>query len=392
MGFRVVKWIALLLVCASLALAQRPPIEDAWSLLSKGRRPEAVQLLQKIIKDNPRDADARLLLGSVLMEEGDRSESISQLSEAVRLRPDSAQAQNALGEALNAFGDSKAALGLFEKAVALNPRLAQAQVNLGLVLLKFNEYSAAEPHLDRAIQLMGHSPDAAYPLYLRAKIDIEKGEVKRAAADLEQAVTLEPNFAEAWSDLGEARKTLLDNPGALAAFEKAVQFAPRDPIAQTRLGAELLDERQPQQALPHLEESARLDPGNQSTLYSLERALRESGHPEQAEAVREALKTLLVQKDQADQNEFKAVELNNQGSALEKAGELPQALDKYREAMELDPRHAGIRINYAAALLRLGHWSQGIAELRQALQLDPGNAAVKNALKEALAHPPAAAH
>ncbi|HEV2416218.1 MAG TPA: tetratricopeptide repeat protein [Terriglobia bacterium] len=381
--------IVILLACASLALAQRPPIEDAWDLLSKGRRPEAVHLLYEIIKAHPSDADARLLLGSVLMEEGERSESIAQLSEAVRLRPDSAEAQNALGEAFNAFGDTKAALAPFEKAVALNPGLARAQVNLGLVLLKSDEYSTAEPHLDRAIQLMGHSPDAAYPRYLRAKIYTKRGEVKRAAADLEQAVTLEPNFAEAWSDLGEARKTLLDNAGALAAFEKAVQFAPEDPVSQTRLGSELLDQKEAQQALPHLEEAARLNPGDQSTLYNLERALREAGHPEQAKAVGEKLQTFLLQKDQADQNAFKAIQLNNQGSALEKVGKLPQALEKYREALELDPQHAGIRVNFAAALLRLGQWNQGVAELREALQLDPNNLAIKKALEEALAHPPA---
>ncbi|MGH9404040.1 MAG: tetratricopeptide repeat protein [Terriglobia bacterium] len=380
--------IVIFLACASLAFAQRPPIEDAWDLLSKGRRPEAVHLLYEIIKAHPSDADARLLLGSVLMEEGERSESIAQLSEAVRLRPNSAEAQNALGEAFNAFGDSKAALDPFEKAVALNPRLARAQVNLGLVLLKSGEYSPAEPHLDRAIQLLGQSSDAAYPRYLRAKIYTERGEVKRAETDLEQAVSLEPNFAEAWSDLGEARKTLLDNAGALAAFEKAVQFAPEDPVSQTRLGSDLLDQKDAQEALPHLEAAVRLDPGNQSAMYNLERALHEGGHPAEAEAVRRKLTALLLQKDQTDQNAFKAIQLNNQGAALEKAGKLRQALEKYHEAMELDPQHVGIRVNFAAALLHLGQWNQGVAELREALQLDPTNLAAKKALEKALAHPP----
>lgn len=380
--------LSLLLACASLAWAQGPPVEEAWSLLSKGHRAEAVQLLNQIIKARPRDADARLLLGSVLMEDGKRKESIAQLTEAVRLRPDSAKAQNALGEALNAFGEPQAALGPFEKAAALDPGFAQAQVNLGLVLLKSDEYAAAAPHLDRAVELLGRSPDAAYPYYLRAKIDTERGRVKKAAADLELAVWLEPNFSEAWSDLGEARKILLDNAGALAAFRKAVEFAPADPVAQTRLGSELLDDRKAQQALPHLEEAVSIDPENQSALYNLERALRETGHPEQAGTVRNQLAELLQRKDQAAQNAFKAIQLNDQGAALEKAGKLREALEKYREAMALDPQHVGIRVNVAAALLHLGDWNQGVTELRKVLQMDPDNVSVQKALAEALAHPP----
>ncbi len=378
----------LLLACASITLAQRPPVEEAWNLLAKGERPEAVRLLYGIIKTDPGNADARLLLGSVLMEEGRRSESLTQLSEAVRLRPDSAQAQNALGEALDAFGETQAARGPFQKAVALNPRFAVAQVNLGLVLLKSGDYSAAAPHLDRAIQVLGQSPDAAYPRYLRAKIYTARGKAERAAADLQQAVSLEPNFAEAWSDLGEARKTLLDNSGALAAFEQAVHFAPNDPVAQSRLGLELLDQRKVGQAIPHLEEAVRLDPQNQSALYSLERALRQAGQPQQADVVQGKLIALLHHRDQAAEEALQAIQLNDQGVALEKAGKLRAALEKYRAALELDPQHVGIRVNFAAALLHLGQWNEGVAELREALRLNPDNLALKKALEEALAHPP----
>jgi tetratricopeptide (TPR) repeat protein len=388
---RCVRMVFGLLVCASIALAQRPPVEQAWTLLAQGRRDEAVSLLYGIIKTNPTDADARLLLGSILMEEGQRSESIGQLTEAVRLRPDSPEAQDAFGEALNTFGEIGPARGAFEKAIILNPGFAQAQVDLGLVLLKSGKPSAAQPHLDRAIQLLGSSSDAAFPHYLRAKVYTERGEVRNAAADLEEAVSLDPKFTEAWSDLGQARKTLLDQAGALEAFKKAVSFAPNDPVAQTRLGSELVEQGKEAEAVPHLAEAARLDPENQSALYNLERALRQEGHTAQAEAVQEELVALLQSKDRKDQRSFTAIELNDQGSALEKAGKLEAALERYRAALQLDPGYVGIRINYAAALLHLGRWSEGVAELREVLRVDPGNATVKKALAGALAHPPQAA-
>jgi len=381
------RWLAAL-VCAGFLVAQRPPVEEAWDLLAKGQRKEAIRLLHEIVKSHPRDADARLLLGSVLMEEGEREESIAQLTEAVRLRPKSAEAQNALGEAFNTFGNPKAARGPFEKAVELNPGLAQARVNLGMVLLEAGAFEEAARQLDRGIELLGQTADAAYPRYLRAKVYTEQSDVEKAAAQLKQAVGLRPDFAEAWSDLGEARKTLLDDAGALAAFERAVAISPEDAVAQTRLGLEYLHQGQAHVAVEHLQIAARLDPGNQTTLYDLQLALREDGYTEQADQVKKKLAELLRAKDKSDQNSLVAIQLNSQGADLEKAGNLRAALEKYRAALELYPEHVGIRTNFAVALLRLGDWSEGLAQLREALRRDPDNVTLKAALDDALAQAP----
>ena len=376
------------IACGGLLWAQRAPVEEAWALLAKGQRQQAIALLHRIIQNNPHDADARLLLGSVLQEEGDRAESIAQLTEAVRLRPRSAEAQNALGEAFNAFGDAKSARAPFEKAVSLDPKFAQARVNLGLILLQGGEKEAAGVQLDRAIELFGHTADAAYAHYLRAKICSDKSEVDKAAAHLQEAVSLRPDFAEAWSDLGEARKTLLDDDGALAAFEKAVALDAGDAVAQTRLGEEYLSREKAHLAVAHLQEAVRLDPDNQSTLYNLQAALREDGQSAQADAIKQKLAELLRKKDSDDQKSVTALQLNSQGVDLEKAGDLHGAVEKYRAALDLYPEHAGVRVNYAIALLRLGQWSQGLGELREAVRRDPGNALLKAALDDALTQAP----
>lgn len=380
-------WLALL-AFAGFLLAERPPVEEAWSLLAKGQRPQAIRLLYEIIKANPRDTDARLLLGSVLQEEGDRGESIAQLTEAVRLRPNSAEAQNALGEAFNAFGDPAAARGPFQKAVALDPSFSQAHINLGLVLLQASEYGPAAQHLDRAIELLGKKPDAAYPHYLRAKVYTEENEIEKATDHLKEAVALRPDFAEAWSDLGDARKTLSDESGAIQALERAVALAPDDAVAQTRLGSEYLDQGKAHLAVVHLQEAARLDPKNQSTLYSLQRAYREDGQTEQANAAKKQLAQMLREKDKADQNLLAGIQLNNQGADLEKAGDLRGALEKYQSALELLPDHVGIRVNLAVALLRLGQWARGLAELRECIRRQPDNAVLKAALDDALTQAP----
>jgi predicted Zn-dependent protease len=66
--------------------------------------------------------------------------------------------------------------------------------------------------------------------------------------------------------------------------------------------------------------------------------------------------------------------------ALEKAGDVRAALEKYRAALDLDPTDVVLRLNYGLALCRLGRWQEGAAELREVLRLDPNNAHAAKAL------------
>jgi tetratricopeptide (TPR) repeat protein len=383
----MMRRIFFVLAC-TFVLAGQQTLDRAWQLAAAGQRREAIDVLHQLINGDPKNADARLLLGSLLMEEGQRTESIDQLTAAVRLRPQSVEAENALGEAYNKFGDSANARAAFQKAVALKPDYAIAQLNLGQVLLAGGKPDVAAEHLDRAIQLLGRSDEAADARYLRAKAYSARGETQKAAAQLEQAVAIRPNFAEAWSDLGQARRTLLDGGGALTAFERAVRSNPEDSVAQYRLGAEYLRQDKPHAAVEHLQKAYQLNAADQSTLNSLQMALRQDGRTEEAAQIKQKLAELLRQKDTENQNHLNAVKLNNEGAGLEKSGDLRGALAKYREALRLYPEHVGIRVNYAVALLRLGQWTEGLDELHEALLRDPSNAQIKTALHDALAQAP----
>jgi len=380
-----------ILIAYSAAHAQRPAVEEAWELLAKGKREQAVTLLGEIIRRNSADADARLLLGSILADGGDHAGALVHLRQAVKLRPNYAEARNALGESLNALGDTRSARETFQRAVELAPNHARARENLGLTLLQDGMFAEAGQQLDDAIRLLGDSEPAAYTRYLRAKVHAEQNEPKKAAAELNRALALRPDFAEAWSDLGQARLTLGDDAGALAAFERSVRLNPEGAVALTRLGSLYLQFGRARDAVPHLEKAARLDAENQTALYNLQRALRENGQVERAAQIKTQLTELFRKRDRASQDALVAVRLNNEGASLEKKGNLRAAVEKYRTAVDKNPKHAGIRVNLAVALLRLGRWQEGIAELREAVRQDPTNERFRRALEDALAQAPAAA-
>ena len=378
----------LVLLMMGTILGQRSPLDSAWDLVSKGQRDKAVALLQELIRTEPRNGDARLLLGSLLSEQGKLDEALQQLKEAAGLLPDSAEAHNALGEGLHSAGEIEASRPEFEKAVRLNPKLAQAQCNLGMVLGELGELPAAAGHLDAAIKLMGSTEEAAVSHYFRAKVYTQEGRTDKAMAELDIALKLKPGLAAAWSDLGQARKSQQDDAGALAAFERSVSLDPDDAAAQARLGAEYLHRKQAHQAVAHLERALQLDPADQTALFNLQIALRQDGREEEARDVSAKLAALIQRKDQGLQNNLTANRLNNEGVKLQQAGDLRGALAKYSAAHELNPDSELFLFNMAVTLLRVGRWKEGLAALDECRARDPNNAKLKAVWDDAIRQAP----
>ena len=368
----------------SRVVSKREDLQKARQLLSKGSADEAASLLQGIVEQDSHDAEAQLLLGTALALVPQPSKAIAALRRAVDLRPDFAPGYNTLGMTLGRFGELDAARQAFEKAVELDPKFAEAHVNLSLILAQRKEFLGAADHLRRAIALQGKSDAAAYSHCLLGKVHNEQDQPQAAAQELEKAVELRPNYAEAYLDLALTQRKLSGNSDCLHALKKAVELAPNHPIARYQLGKEYLSRGMTEEALVQLREAARLQPCDRAVLYSLDRALLSSGRAEEAKSVEEKLQEILRSANELRAGTLEATRLNNDGVELEKAGHLAAALEKYRGALDLDPLHTGYRRNLALGLCRLGQWEQGIAELREVLRQNPDDGEATKALYIAL--------
>jgi len=370
--------MALLLV--GVAAAEQASVENARDLLAKGRLKEAAVVLHEVVAADPGNVDARTLLGTTLALQGMRGESIEQLTEVVRLQPDSAKAYNTLGLALSRFVEVKGAREAFEKALELEPNLAEARVNLALLQAQAGEFGPAGENLDRAIQLQGDTPPAAYSHYLRARTWIAQKQMGKASSELEVAVKSRPDYAKAWSDLGGVRRLEGDPKGAQQALERAVALDPGDETAQYRLGLQCLENREPHRAIDYFRKALQHEPDDRAILYNLALALRRDGQEVEAKRVDDRLSKLIQTRNKVAATGQGIGDLNDAGMALEKAGDVRAALEKYRAALDLDPTDVVLRLNYGLALCRLGRWQEGAAELREVLRLDPNNAHAAKAL------------
>ena len=89
--------------------------------------------------------------------------------------------------------------------------------------------------------------------------------------------------------LGAASASLGRRDAARSAFEAAMAISPRDPVSYTNLGLLDLDAGAPQSAIGRFAEALILDPSSTVALNGLAQALRQSGHPERAARVEQAI-------------------------------------------------------------------------------------------------------
>ena len=138
-------------------------------------------------------------------------------------------------------------------------------------------------------------------------------------------MTVQPDFGGGMVGSWTGAKAMLDDAGAFAAFQRAVELNPENAVSQYRLGAEHLRQGNAHEAVKHLRKSFQLDPGNQSTLNSLQLALRQDGQVDEAGEIKRSWRRRCVTSTGTATIAFDALRLNNEGAALEKAGNLPAA-------------------------------------------------------------------
>ena len=102
-------------------------------LMRQNKRPEAADIAAAILKDNPKDSDARGLQASLLLDRGEVQKAISELQAVVNAVPDNFVARYNLGRAHVARGEWEQARQQFTEAIRerpdyLPPRLALAQL------------------------------------------------------------------------------------------------------------------------------------------------------------------------------------------------------------------------------------------------------------------------
>jgi tetratricopeptide (TPR) repeat protein len=206
--------------------------------------------------------------------------------------------------------------------------------------------------------------------------------VREAVEHARMTVQRNPRYSEGRYNLAMGLHRLGDHAGAAAEYRALLTSVdardiPRPRLAEVRygLGSALRATGQLAEAIPELEQSVSLNPGNAETQGELGRAYAEAGRPDAALAHFNRAAALAP-----DAPSHRA----NLGTALLQLHRPADAIAALTEAIRLDPSLADTYVNLGVAYATIGDFPRAAGAYREALRLRPSDSQTRSALTAVL--------
>lgn len=198
--------------------------------LERGDAEQALAFAERAVALAPSNPGALLNLGAALRSLGQLDRSIAATLRARALAPQIAETHYNLGNTLDERAGeqprpSAEVEHAYRCALALRPTYLKALYQLAQTLIRSHELAEALGWLDRACALEPHNAalHAARAVVLRQVDRLEAAE-----ASYRRAVVLDPSAAAALFNYGNLRLARADPAGAIAWYDRALDFNPSD--------------------------------------------------------------------------------------------------------------------------------------------------------------------
>jgi tetratricopeptide (TPR) repeat protein len=220
----------------SFALAHAGLVDAAWQRFREtgdaAWADRALEASREALRLDPYQADVLVSLAGVHAGTGRHGEARQALEQAIRLQPRHDEAFRALGETLAASGRPVEARAAYERAIDLRPAYWRHHYRYGVFLFDQHDLEGARREFERVTALVPESP-AGYQALGRLYQTLD--DLPRARAAYERA--LERGFSvSAVSNLGALLHWEGRYRDAMAAYERAIQAAPAEPLFHRNVG------------------------------------------------------------------------------------------------------------------------------------------------------------
>ena len=346
-------------VAAFLLLFQADYTTEGMKALDEGKYDAAAQAFRKAIEADPKDyfAHFNLAMAFTLLQRD--PEAVAEYRKTLELKPGLYEAELNAGIVLLRQKNPAEALPLLEEAAGHKPQEFRPRYYLAEAQLQTGDFGKAEESYKLAIALDAKSAGAQLGM---AQVLVQQGRISEADAYFRQAAQLEPKYREYLLELAALYEKASENSQAIAIYREF----PDNPAAQARLGELLLESKQFEDAVPRLEEAFGKDPSpvNRSALAAayvftrkLDKALPLLEQSVAAEPGNYDLRMMYAralrdkrQFQPAARQFYEAARLKpaepkpwtELGGMLYMAGDLPQALSAFEQAVRNGENTAGI--------------------------------------------------
>ena len=241
----------------------------------------------------------------------------------------------------------------------MNHKKAIKNNDKGCLFLEQGSLSLAEKCFKKAVKLNPNYVEAYNNL---GNILQLQGKNDEAVGYLGKAIEIEPNFSQAYYNLGNALKQLGEIDDAFASYQKAIAINPDLAEAYANLGSIQQQRGRAEAALEYYNKAIQLNPDGAEVYYNRGKLLCQSG-----------------QFEIALENFYKAIELkpdyfeaySNCGVLLSGSGQFDKAIENFDTAIRLKPDLAVAYSNRGNALSESGQPEAALVSFDKAVQLKP---------------------
>jgi arylsulfatase A-like enzyme/cytochrome c-type biogenesis protein CcmH/NrfG len=196
------------------------------SLRMAGKTKEAVDVLERTARKNPKFTQPWLSLAAVFVKQNRMPEAVAAYEKILSITPDHAEALRGLGDLALMKGAVEEAAKRYGRVVEADPADVGALSKLGVTRMRTGRVAEAVSLFQKAVELEPKNGEAL--LYLAGAL-ASSGRGADAVTYFERALAVGPRTTMALNGLGLTRLQLGDRAGAKAAFQESLKLDPRQP-------------------------------------------------------------------------------------------------------------------------------------------------------------------
>ncbi|MFN5989420.1 MAG: tetratricopeptide repeat protein [Dolichospermum sp.] len=304
-----------------------------------------------------------LTYGIQLWRIGDTNNAIKPMENAVIKDPNSWEAY--YNAALIRLQQEKydLALDAINIAIIKQPSFYRSYLLKGMIFQQLKKYENAEAALNQGILEAEKDKKEDFLLYqVRGEIFDELKRYRKAIADFTQAITINPQFAQAYIKRGIAKFESGDTPGAITDYNQAITINPQYAPAYNSRGIAKSALGDKKGAIKDYIQAITINPKFAQAYSNRGVAKAESGDKEGAMA--DFTQAITI-------NPQDAIAYNSRGLAKALSGDTPGAIADFTQAITINPQYAQAYYNRGNAKFESGDKAAAIADYDQAITINP---------------------
>ncbi len=329
-------------------------ISDARQYQERGDNKAAVIQLKNALQNNPNNADARYLLGTIYNKTGDYKSAEKELRKALSLGMSPVKVLPDLGQTLLSLGQFQQVLDDTDQLSHNNS--AEIASLRGNALLALGKVKDAKVAFDLALKDKPDFPDALIGL---ARYSLLEKDMESATTFAEQAVARNPQNVSAWLYKGDLLRMKGEVDSALAAYDEVVKLKPNNPVAYLNKASLEIGEKKFDVAKANIDSARKVAPGSLMVFYT--QALLDFNQQRYAAAL-ESLQQVLSKTPEHLPSLLLA------GAVQAALGSNQQAEHHLKHYLEKDPTNIHARKLLASVLLKNRQGQRAIDVLGPALK------------------------